>query len=315
MKLFITNIILFFTVLFLPIIICNILFIIKIREFDTLRPECRVVVLGHSHHGKGVNDELYPIFENRASDGEKYYFNYHKLKRFTRNNKNNIEAITLTYSITNHSKIESEDYFIGNNKDSWINDYLPIYRDYRNLPNRFNLPVDGSEFHLMRRAYLSNYRFKPMYNRDMKNRYKGYFNKVERTISEAPKDYLDNRFNFYEIDKAESDLNAYVSTIQLDILCKIAQFAKDNNLQLFLVNTPLHYKFRERIPANLAVYHNEIAQKLTKEYGAIYLDYHTMEMADSCFSDHNHLNINGANIFTPRLLEDVTINMQRLGKW
>ncbi len=290
--------------------IYNIYFSSVIRRVNTLPSEARILAMGSSHIECGVNDKLYPIFNNRASSAEGLYFSYHKLidvvEENNRGKSNQIDALCLSYHFFTY-KINKDNCFLATNSSYWIDKYLPIYRTPENLPTRFGLPIKN-EYILLLKSYLPNMKYETTHLG-----HRGGFHSSSAVIKQDNKESKDRTIKQI-VDDIEN-LECYISSTQVNLLQLIAEYTEMRGIQLFLVNTPLHSAYTSQVPDELKLFHSDLAQRLNDEFGVIYLDYHTMNLQDSCFRDLVHLNANGAKIFTPRLLEDVTINMQRLGKW
>ncbi len=129
MRLFFCKICLWVFVVFALLTIYNIYLDSVVRRINTLRPEVRVLAMGDSHIECGVNDRLYPIFCNRASSSETFYFNYQKLKSIVEQDKETrgqtIDVVCLSYNFSSCG--EDRDSSLVSN-DHWIVQYIPIYK-------------------------------------------------------------------------------------------------------------------------------------------------------------------------------------------
>jgi lysophospholipase L1-like esterase len=84
----------------------------------------------------------------------------------------------------------------------------------------------------------------------------------------------------------------YASAIQICKLCY------ENNIEIILVNTPVHPGYYEKIPEIFFENHKKVYDYLQENFGAVYYDYSQFAIPDEGFGDGDHLNAVGAKIFT-----------------
>ncbi len=270
------------------------------RKIDTLRKDARILVLGDSHLECGLIDDNYPIFENRCYSGEPYILNYYKLRSIKKNNDtDHIDAICLVYSYISIAKYR-DSIFVSNESKQYIDNYAPALVDYNNLPSKYGVPFN-SQYILPIRARLPNLEHFSLTS------WKGGYRHHTVSNIDPSSDLLSKQIEHHQYKYCDSGLDNYISTIQINFLKHIASYSNDLNIPLFLVNTPQHRDYNNVVPETIKEFHSKLAQELSANYATIYLDYHDMELPDSCFRDYDHLNDNGANIFTPTLLKDITL--------
>lgn len=98
--------------------------------------------------------------------------------------------------------------------------------------------------------------------------------------------------------------NVRISDMQIDYLHRIKYICRLNNVKLYLVNTPVHKDYFNRIPADTIDKVDELCFSLEDE-NTFYLNLTKFPMPDSCFYDYDHLNKSGSVILSKYL--DVVI--------
>lgn len=313
MKLFLINsakfIALSLSIYCVPLIGYNILLEQRIEDINTLRSSTKILLFGDSHMHRSVNDIDHESLENRAYHSENFYINLHKLKGVIEcENNDRVKAVCLSYNFFS-LRSSRDSMFVKDSRDNWIDDYKPIYRSAKNLPYLYNLITDNNDISILLRSYLSTnieliQRVLTSAPKDILPCYKGYFAPSEECNTNDV-NLLDAAILRHYGELERFDIDKYISQNQIDILKVTITYLIERDTQLFLVNAPQHEKYNNAVPYELKEFNTQLAQQLHEEYGAIYLDYHDMNLPDSCFLDFDHLNTRGANIFTPILLADI----------
>ncbi len=112
--------------------------------------------------------------------------------------------------------------------------------------------------------------------------------------------------HFYK-DVDGSELEDF-SSLQLEYLKKILSFCKENNIKVFLLNTPVHDTYFRNIPEKFITGYYSIMKGLEESYNVTLLDYPESNYPDDYFGDSNHLNRAGASVFTPKIMERINQN-------
>lgn len=291
---------------------------LAIREVNLLPKEAKILAFGDSHIAFSINDNLYPVFQNRAISGESYYYSYIKLRDILadkRNNTDSILCIILSYNNFSFNKPDKDYVFIDDRVKQSVRNYKYIHQQKANSPSNFGMPVSAeyNKEELLAKINLIDSRFlrallspgdsflKNAINTDL---YRGGL-LFRNEDHDHDRDFNDN--GIQRAQKYFGDFETdFSNSLQLGILDKISELTYSNNIQLILVNTPCHESFYAHLYDKLENYNNTIAEELNKKYGVIYLDYLRYPMADSCFRDSDHLNRNGAHAFSPMLLDTLT---------
>ncbi len=312
MKKFCIKLIGFWAIVAVLVVIQNIWFEYRITQINHIRSDARILVLGDSHLRHGVNDVLCPEFENRGSIGEPYIVSYYKergiIDYMKEVNPSQIKAICLSYNFFSLS-YKRDSMFVGSKLGYWIDNYTPVFRNINDLPTRYGVPVDNIYTLPIRTHLLS---VDQLEDSLLYNLYRGaFYNPAgkrsmedEVTTEEDTSNNIDDEDATYG-NLREFKVNKFISPIQQNILCEIIKYAKLQDLKIFLVNAPQSKRYNDKVPNSLKLFHRKFADELANEYGLVYLDYHNINLPDSCFGDESHLNIYGANYFTPALLKDI----------
>lgn len=233
---------------------------------------------------------------NLSHSADNYYYTYLKLRKTLKYNKN-IDTVFVSYGFHNLSK--------GVDK-SWL--YNPIHFAYRYDSYIYLLEKEDFNqlfifFLKMPLAFIDVNVSLPLSffkNRNIKNiedlNIGKYIYTKESSIDEVDKEV--------EIDFSKKQLTNFVpSEKQKEYLTKIADLCTEYNVELILVNTPVHKVYYDNLSEIIKnTYFDFFDEKLCKY---TLLDYSKYYLPDSCFKDCDHLNAYGAKIITTKILSDL----------
>lgn len=94
------------------------------------------------------------------------------------------------------------------------------------------------------------------------------------------------------------------SELRITYFEKIVELCKTQELRLYVINTPLHKKYYNLIPAELIKGYDAVLNR--HQDGCIRLDYGRLGLPDSFFFDYDHLNGEGARLFTQIIRQDLS---------
>jgi len=97
---------------------------------------------------------------------------------------------------------------------------------------------------------------------------------------------------------------AGISKNMLEALENIIQLTTAKQVTLILVALPVHKAYASQIPAKFITTFQTKAQELMHRK-IILLDYRDFQFEDNAFSDHDHLNYEGATLFTKLLTQKI----------
>ena len=93
-----------------------------------------------------------------------------------------------------------------------------------------------------------------------------------------------------------------ISWLEIHYLDKILSLCNDKSIHVLLLNTPLAEAYRESIPSLYKKALSETIVGLNEKYKNFeYLDFSELSLADSCYSDNDHVNHYGANLVSGKL--------------
>jgi len=263
------------------------------RILRNLIKDHKVLIMGDSHAQAGFNPSLIKGAINIAHYDESYLFSYYKLKKISRYN-NNIETIILSFSYHNLSGYFEE--FNNERFSSSAISYLS-YLDTEGL-----LAFSGNDYFKMIKMYFHKVRHDISKLLLLKN---GRHSSLE-DIEPWGGFHISNRNNLETPVLNKAILKHYHSPQQFSInqikyLNKIVKYCHESNIDLILVHTPKHYKYKECVTEDFKIeYNNTINSFFNK---VTFIDGLNYELTNSDFGDFDHLNSSGANIFTSHLIK------------
>jgi len=278
---------LFFLLVATTLVVVVIYFSHKLNnpEIYKLKQPIDLVIIGDSHLQCGLEDTLIENSINVSNSADSYLFTYIKIKRLVEHNRG-IRNIILGYSSHN----------LELSMDNWN------FRD-ENLKNKtaqyfFLMGWDEVKFLAGRNPFA--------FARGIIQ-----FPKIKfATISSLSKksDVLDigvgNHqrlteiiYNWKGYDKVKNDsvTECTLSESQNIYLNKIIDLCKFHRIELVLVSTPLHSTYPNRDQGCAKKYHTVNLENIP------WYDFTYLDLADSLFADHEHLNQNGAIVFSKHL--------------
>lgn len=108
-----------------------------------------------------------------------------------------------------------------------------------------------------------------------------------------PTSLTDEFFNSV-IDRHFPDSLPGVSRVQLGYLSALVSWATGENIELILVRTPLHERYREAVPPNISSTLDSVWVSLAATENVQLIDFSKMSLPDSAYLDYDHLDTLGA---------------------
>jgi hypothetical protein len=247
-----------------------------------------VLVLGDSRFQNGIDDgsQSAENIVNLASSGESYIYAYWKLK-FLLGNGTQFKKLVLSYG--NHNLSENIDTMWVYNQSS-LSEKFGSYWMY----------CDLDEWSYFNRKAVSTYT--SFFNIHYSALNKSFYS-IERQllIRKLPYvgGYVKNEKRCCPDSSAKTTdttkpTEFKYSSIQLDYLEKIISLCKQNNIEVYLVNTPVFKRSDPLVTPSLIVANNVRV-----------LDYSNLLDDKKYFADFVHLNPLGAKVLTQQLLVDI----------
>ncbi|HEY3402074.1 MAG TPA: hypothetical protein VGK59_01740 [Ohtaekwangia sp.] len=251
-----------------------------------LKPSVDLVIIGDSHIQCGLEDSLFQNSINVSNSADSYLFTYIKIRRLVEHNPG-IKKVMLGYSAHN----------LEQSMDNWN------FRD-ENLRNK-----TAQYFFLMG---LSEVKFLAKRNPFAFVRGIIQFPKIKfNTIRSLNKksDVLDIGVGGHQrLTEVIYDWKGYDPKVMADYiqactlsesqeiyLNKIIDLCRLKGIELILISTPLHPTYSNRDQGCAKKYHTINLDNIH------WCDFTHLDLADSLFADHEHLNQNGAIVFSKHL--------------
>lgn len=256
----------------------------KINSID-IPESVHVLIVGDSHTQTGLNDIKIKNSLNVSQSSEHFLYSYNIL-RVLLNNKSKIDKIILGVSFHSFSKNYDEYLFDSDKTAHMFPRYLSILNNEsindidvsQTIPYKsvfFNITED-----LLFTSALNKYSFIGSHYSSEKS------NLNDSTINAAIKRH------YYT---ASGDVQEY-STSQIKYLKKIIELCDKKNLELILINTPVHHNYYKKIPKKFVSFYYSVVNQLKNEVQ--YYDFHSISIPNKCFGDGDHLNSIGAEMFS-----------------
>lgn len=271
--------ILFFVAVLALLVFCVWKFLTWTRDDICSHPEATTLVLGNSRVQYGFDDSVVPGTWNSAVNADNYNVIYWRLKMLHQRNSQ-LQRIMVICDQT-----EIFGYFKN------IPDKIhPYYWDVMTFEDWWGLIVNDSKvlnnpLHYLKVLIPLKSLVSPVSYKDLGI---GGYTRLERDKLKEDK-ALQNG----DCPRKSKPL---VHEYNVSYLHKIADYCKENNLQLILFNMPSY-------PTPAIKEGNVYLHKFVKEnYPDVpFLDYELMQLPDSCYGDASHLNYRGAKVVSEKI--------------
>jgi len=280
MKKFILNTAFFLFILFLFFLL---LILLPSKEMNTynLNNDIEIVFIGDSHIQCAIQDDLFNNAKSLAINSESTYFSYYKIEKLINKNPN-LEKIYLGFSYHNISSYYDE-YIYG----KYSKDIIPRYFDI--------LPDSEKQKYLPNKlwSFYKNYlKIKLIGTKT------GYVNQFNNTS--AVEKSMNKRINF-QYYNTKGELKEF-SELNIKYLKKIRDLVLKENIQLVLLDIPVHTYYKERIPKEYKQKYNEIVGN--NQFNS--LNFEEITLDNDCFIlDGDHLSAKGATKLSSFLLRKI----------
>ncbi|MCC7332563.1 MAG: hypothetical protein IT232_08145 [Flavobacteriales bacterium] len=256
-----------------------------VKTNHTFNTNVRTIFIGDSHIQASIIDSIVPYSKNVGISSESYYFTFYKLKSLLKDNPS-IKNVYLGLSFHNLSFYYNS-VIMGEYSPSITPKYffiLPLTEQVRLIYwNRLNLSVF----------------IKELIKNDNKklNFIGGYDNIFNETV--AVDSSMNKRLQTQFYENKNPDL---FSEINIQYLSKIATLCKKNNVNLFVLNTPLHRDYYKKVPKEYIEKLNEIVN----QNKLVFIDLSNLELTENCYApDGDHVSVKGSVNMSRKIKEIV----------
>lgn len=247
-----------------------------------------IIACGDSHIAAGINDSILSSSVNIALSSQPYFHSYNVLGTLLPNNPE-IKTVLLGYAY--HSLSPNMDSLVITKKSDLENcgdrgRYLIIsplsytchivIKDgvevlLRSIVNHIRIGISTKE--ILDRPYMGEYYLSNSHNMSQEN--------------------TDAALQIQYYNRA-GEVQNEIAIYQLYYLYRISELCNKNDVELYLLNTPISRQYFEAIPRGYIDNYRYIASTVD----ATLLDFHDFPLPDSCYGDADHLNYYGATEFS-----------------
>jgi len=281
MKKFLTKILILGVI---PIIVCVALFVI-IYKYEVanlkINESTSIIIMGDSHTQSGLDDDIIENSLNIAQSSEHFLYSYNILK-LLKNNNTQIDKVILGVSFHSFSIDYDEQIYDEEKSRIMLERYFPIL-DLKSIIDTKNMPlknIKGIYKNIIISLISDKYSFI------------GDFYESERSNLNATTINTAIQGHYYT---TSGDEQAYAN-YQIKYLNKIVELCNDKNIELIIINTPIHKEYYNKIPKKFIInYYLSINQFKNK---VKFYDLHSIELKDNYYGDGDHVNLKGAKVIS-----------------
>jgi hypothetical protein len=290
----------------IPIILLASWFSIQIRSGIAQQKEnldicsedsLKTLILGDSHARTALNPEFIGSACSSAQKAEELEYSYYKLKRALETHEE-IENLIITVSYFNflapvdtesemmkrYHRLLDTDFYAAKKK---YQEYQASHA-YRNLINH-KLP-QAVPIGLLNE--LVEDVTQPLFRGGYELR-QGSLIGQDRALNAAIQRH------YYQGKKLRQG-----SKLRAAYFGKIVQLCKSQQVRLYVVNTPLHPHYQAQVPPAVISGYEDIITQHSEDF--VYLDYSSLKLPDALFFDYDHLNAEGARLFSGIIRQDLS---------
>ena len=248
-----------------------------------------ILILGDSHTEYAIDDAVLKNSINLSHSADSYFYSYLKLRKLK---KENSQIDTLLLAFSNHNLLtEYDNRWLFNT--SHIKSKLRIYTDLMTFSDVVFLFKANPSAVIQGFIESPKYSIKLLLNGGLKERELGKFQPTQR--NSLNKDIEQRK-------KSKKQRALEYSQFEINHLFMIVDFCKKNDIELIFVSTPIHPEYLKTKEKELEFF-NEFYNLKLAQYR--FLDYSEFNVPDESFQDLDHLNANGAKLFSNHLMKEL----------
>lgn len=255
------------------------------EELKKIAKTNSLLIMGDSQMQR-LNPELFDDKTyNFSSRSEHYFFTHSKLKKIFSTPKHTIKKVLLGVSIHSFSPMYKKTFDVR---------YIEGKYSFRRFMF-FNNFIKSNEF--------SNFSFFFKYNscfidglyRDVEK--DGYY----KSLGKNPNNAIIDRI--YDVHYP-NDIENRITLSQEKYLNNIIDLCSKNSVKLILISTPMHSYYKEKVDNR---FYN-VLSKIIKQSNCEYINFLNENTPINYFSDANHLNVNGAIVYSKKINYLINLN-------
>ncbi|MEN8696373.1 MAG: hypothetical protein ABF321_10140 [Bacteroidia bacterium] len=245
--------------------------------------DSKIIAVGDSHIMTAVDPQFSMDLINIAQSSEPYLASYLKIKKILES-QSEVETVVLGLGYHNLSGYYDQKLL--------TNESTAIFDNNIQLLGTYELSNQSYDFERYVNSFLKNQCIYPQ----LKKRYLGAYKATRSDLAKADLSQTVKK-HFYE----EEQIHDFSDTFNLFYLGQIVNLCSDYNINLVLAKTPTTKKYMSQVPI---VYRGKLQAVVAnfKKKG-VYTFALEIEDKEVYFKDHSHLSAQGAQVFTPKLLD------------
>lgn len=246
------------------------------------------LVVGDSHTQFAANDSILSNTLNISNNADSYLYSYIKIKKMLPLNPQ-LKGVLLGYAEPNMEEVMEN----WNFKDINLRNKVSHYYSLLGWEEAFFLTKRNPFPFLNGVVQFPKMKWKVIKNLNSSSRI--------TDIGVGGFQYLNKSFEDWSKSRLgvviPEGVNPIYSASQIRYLNEIRELCNQSNVELILLSTPFHNSY----PVSSVKLAENYYQKEFKSLR--WLDYSKLSLPDSCYADYEHLNTNGATIFSKILKE------------
>jgi hypothetical protein len=265
----------------------------------------KTLILGDSHLETAINPKDIPNSYSIAKSGENYFYTYNKLIHFLKN-KQNIETVIIGCSWHNFSKIYQEPCLFGD-KSETMSGYFPLLNNnsksvIKRWDPNYIVPFLTYDIGLPLGIYKDRFLLAGLMHKQLAisaNPFYGGFRDIN--ASNVNDSAIGEKIKLYFGDE-----NLANSQLMVTYLHKVIELCDRNNIEVVLVNSPVHPQFREKVPKFYIEAFNVILTDLRYKYKHLdFIDISDLDLPGDAYYDGDHVNKIGSAIVSRNLMATI----------
>ncbi len=261
------------------------------EKLSLQQKELTHLIIGDSHTQTALNPELLGSAYNLSESSESYEVIYLKLKDLFSDKDLQVENLIVSFGLHNVANVYDR-YF-------WERIWQPREKIGRVFPYLDWKEIQQKDKRIKWKDYSAVFiRNMLLYPKPTHKLLGTGFEKRKYQLERANLEEVINK-QFFAKEEALD-----FATKQMDYLDEIRKLCHINNTQLVVVATPVHHQYLATVPPPYKQYFEEQKKALHKK-GVLVLDYNKYPLEDTYFYDYDHLNGEGADLFTPLVKQSI----------
>ncbi len=300
MKLFIKKTFAFSSILVFNILIfITVIFNLLSKQADNIKINNNIntIILGDSHTKCAINDSILPNALNISISSEPFLYSYLKLKRILEAN-NQIENVYIGVSFHSFSTYWNKSTFDLGKTNVKYPRYFSVFSTKELL---YYIRKNAIGMFLTLPEILKQNKYLLLNKNPLLSEYPfiGKFNKSDGSKLNDTTINAAISIHYFDVNGEQQKS----SQIQREYISRIIELSKEYKISLYLINTPIHSKYKDDIPIFFINNYYKTIDELIKKTNVQLIDYTDLKLSPKCYYDGDHLNKYGAEILTHLLIK------------